>query len=289
VHFLLNSEYAVVREKGWRIKSWEGDFELPRVQVYDRTEKMPKADLVIVALKTTNERLYEPLVAPLLKANTVIFSVQNGLGPDERFAALFGPERVLGGLAFVCINRGEPGMIHHLDHGMVRFGEFTASPPTAGGRAEGLARMLRASRITCEVLENLQAGRWEKLIWNVPFNGLGAALDATTDRLIASEPGRQLVGALMREVIAGANAHGITFKKTAEEIVEGQIRATSTMGPYRSSMQIDRQEGRPLEVEAILGEPLRRALAKGVAMPELGRLYELVRLIDPAVRLKRET
>jgi 2-dehydropantoate 2-reductase len=279
VHFLLHSEYETVRTRGWRIKSCVGDFDLPHVHAYNDPARMPRADLVIVALKTTSESLYEPLVAPLLKDNTAIFSLQNGLGPDEKFAALFGANRVLGGLAFVCLNRGEPGVIHHLDHGMIRFGEFTGGP---SARADSLARMMRNSQITCEILENLHAGRWEKLIWNVPFNGMGAALDLTTDRLIASPEGRALLGALMREVIAAAAAHGITFQKSADEIVEGQIRATGTMGAYRSSMQIDRQEGRPLEVEAILGEPLRRARARGLPMPELGRLYELVRLADPA-------
>lgn len=282
VHFLLRSDYERVRSHGWTIRSCHGDFQLFPANAHREPSTVPKADLVIVALKTTSEALYEPLVAPLLHAGTVILSIQNGLGPDERLAALFGTARVIGGLAFVCLNRGGPGEILHLDHGMVRMGEFVGSGSSP--RVEGIAGMFRACRIPCEVLPNLLAGRWEKLIWNVPFNGLGAALDLTTDRLIAGEAGRRLVGRLMGEVIAGAAAHGITFKLPAEEIIGRQIRATATMGPYRSSMQIDRQEGRPLEVEAILGEPWRRALARGVAMEELGRLYELVRLADPAAK-----
>jgi 2-dehydropantoate 2-reductase len=279
VHFLLKSDYERVRTEGWNIRSCHGDFQLPRVKAHREPATLPKADLVMVALKTTSEALYEPLVAPLLHEGTVILSIQNGLGPDERLAALFGDARVIGGLAFVCLNRGGPGEIVHLDHGMVRMGEFSGEGSSP--RVEGIARMFRDCKIPCEVLPNLLAGRWEKLIWNVPFNGLGAALDLTTDRLIASEAGRELVGKLMGEVIAGAAAHGIRFKLAAEEIIGRQIRATASMGPYRSSMQIDREEGRPLEVEAILGEPWRRSLAKGVAMEELGRLYELVRLADP--------
>jgi ketopantoate reductase len=83
----------------------------------------------------------------------------------------------------------------------------------------------------------------------------------------------------MREVIAGAEANGVKFRKPGEEIIRGLIDATATMGAYRSSMQVDRQEARPLEAEAILGEPCRRAEAKGVKVPWLRALYEMVRVV----------
>ena len=84
---------------------------------------------------------------------------------------------------------------------------------------------------------------------------------------------------LIREVIAAARADGVELP---ESLVETQINNTSTMGPYRSSMQVDRQEGRPMEVEAILGEPLRRAKARGVATPVLEALYRAARVVDAA-------
>ena len=93
-------------------------------------------------------------------------------------------------------------------------------------------------------------------MWNIPFNGLGAVLDWTTDRVLAVPAGRELVEALMQEVIAAAHALGLPM---SPGMIERQIAATHEMAAYATSMQIDRQAGRPLEVEAILGEPLRRA------------------------------
>ena len=279
VHFLLRSDYDAVRKNGLTVESRDGDFVLPpeTVRVYDDPRRMPRADLVIVTLKSTANDQFEPLIAPLVKEDTAILTLQNGLGNEERLAELFGARRVLGGMAFVCINRAGPGVIRHTDHGIIRLGDF--SPPGRSERASRIAAMFNGSRVKCEVLDDLRWGRWQKLTWNVPFNGLGAALDLTTDRLIASDEGRRLVAGLIREVIDAARADGVELPAS---LVETQINNTLTMGAYRSSMQIDRQEKRPMEVEAILGEPLRRAKAKGVAVPILEALYHWARVVDAA-------
>jgi 2-dehydropantoate 2-reductase len=279
VRFLMRSDYAAVTERGLEVRSCDGDFHLPadRVKAFRESKEMGVADLVIVALKTTCENWYEDLIGPLMGERTVILSIQNGLGTDEQLAQLFGAERVIGGLAFVCINRIGAGVINHTSHGLVRIGDFGGG---RSARTEQIARLFVRSGITCEVLESLKKGRWEKLIWNIPFNGLGAVMDFTTDLLIYSGKGRKLIGELMMEVMAAGRADGVTFDLPDEEIILRQIRATEGMGAYRSSMQIDRQEGRFMEVEAILGEPLRRGEAKGVAMPRLASLYEMARVVN---------
>src|SRR5258708_3811642 len=96
-----------------RIQSLDGDFSLSpsQVKVYDDPAAMPKADLVIVTLKTTANDHLEKLITPVLKSDTAISTLQNGLGNEEALAKLFGAERILGGMAFVCINRGKPGEI----------------------------------------------------------------------------------------------------------------------------------------------------------------------------------
>ncbi len=276
VHFLLRGDYAAVAASGWTIRSCDGDFVLPpaRIHVYDDVRRMPTADLVIVALKATSNHLYGPLIGPLLHEQTAILTLQNGLGNEERLAELFGAGRVLGGLAFVCINRVGPGVIHHMDHGLVTIGEFVEGPSE---RSRGIAELFSRCRIRCRPLESLRHGRWEKLLWNVPFSGLGAALDLSSDRLIASEHGLALVRALMGEVIAGAAAHGVTL---SAELGEEKIALTRTMGAYKSSMQIDRELGRAMEVEAIVGEPMRRSQARGVSVPHMAMLYRMLTLVN---------
>ncbi len=278
VHFLLRSDFGTVARRGWTIRSCDGDFTLPpgTMHVYEKPEKMPKADLVIVTLKATANDQYEPLIRPLLKDSTQILTLQNGLGNEDRLAELFGPQRILGGLAFVCIYRIEPGVIHHMDHGYIRVGEFIEG---SIDRASVIAEMFNKSKVKCDVLSSLRWGRWEKLVWNVPFNGLGAALDLTTDELIGNPTGEAHVRAVMKEVVTAAKAFGVALPP---DIIDKKIAQTRTMGAYKSSMQMDRQNGRPLEVEAILGEPVRAAAAAGAATPLMAELYRLVALVNLA-------
>lgn len=276
VHFLLRSDYDVVRRNGLSVQSCAGDFQIPpdRLHAYNDPGRMPKVDLVLVTLKTTANHQFEPLIRPLLKENTAILTLQNGLGNEDRLADLFGPQRILGGMAFVCINRAGPGIIHHTDHGIIRLGEFNGGP---SDRARQIVEMFKASNVPCEVLADLRLGRWSKLIWNIPFNGLGAVLDLTTDLLLGNDHGMRLLTELMQEVIAITTALGV---RLPDDIIDIQIRHTRTMGAYRSSMQIDRQEGRPLEIESILGEPLRQARRAGVHAPNLAMLYDMAVLVD---------
>jgi 2-dehydropantoate 2-reductase len=130
VHFLLRSDYTAVKQHGLEIKSCDGDFFLPpdRLNVYDRASQMPVVDLVVVTLKTTSNHQFAELISPLLGPATCILTLQNGLGNEQSLADLFGKQRILGGLAFTCINRTRPGQIHHMDHGTIRLGEFSSGP-----------------------------------------------------------------------------------------------------------------------------------------------------------------
>ncbi|HEV8378700.1 MAG TPA: putative 2-dehydropantoate 2-reductase [Tepidisphaeraceae bacterium] len=278
VHFLLRSDYKHVAKNGWIIHSCHGDFKLPpgTMHVYDKPERMPRADWIIVTLKATANDQLEPLIAPLIKENTLILTMQNGLGNEDRLAELFGPQRILGGLAFVCIHRLEPGVIHHIDHGYVRVGEFIESE---SANARAITDMFRKSKVECDVLDSLNRGRWAKLVWNIPFSGLGGALDMATDELMRSAEGEALVRAIMNEVIAGASGCGVQLP---ENVINQRMAETRTMGSYKSSMQIDRQQGRPMEVEAILGEPVRQAALAGVAMPIVAELYRLTQVVNLA-------
>ncbi len=297
VHFLLRADYETVRDHGLRVLSPEGDFRvLPRCA--RRPEEIGPCDLVLIGLKTTANDQFAPLITPLVGDSAAILTLQNGLGAEERLAALFGPEKILGGLCFVCLNRVEAGVVAHLAHGRVMMGEFGRP---AGPRAHGIASMIRETGVPCDVADNLLAAHWEKLIWNIPFNGLGvassvgyeaflsASLDTlkpcgpcwTTDRLLDDPSWHGLVRDLMIELIQAARACGIDLP---EETTKHQISRTREMGAYRASTLLDFEKGRPLELEAIFLEPLRRARQAGATTPLLERLCAVLARLDPAAR-----
>jgi 2-dehydropantoate 2-reductase len=287
VHFLLRSDYEHVRRHGLRVRSVSEDFELSpdKIHVYDDPARMPKADLVIVTLKSTENAQFERLITPLVHERTAILTLQNGLGNEDDLARLFGPNRVLGGIAFVCINRVAPGELHHTEAGFIRLGEFVGANGRSA-RAERIVEVLSRSNVRAHVIDGpVKAARWAKLVWNIPFNGLGALLDATTDRLLANDQGTSLVRQVMLEVIAAASADGVPL---SPDMPEQQIAATRGMGAYRTSTQIDRQTGRRMEIESIFGRPLAIAQRQGVPTPLLQLLhFSLLQLDAQAAAVQR--
>ena len=124
-------------------------------------------------------------------------------------------------------------------------------------------------------VDNLMQAQWEKLIWNIPFNGLSVAEGGvTTDSLLADPRTEAEIRALMLEVIATANAIGLPL---GEELADANIERTRPMGPYRTSSMIDFVEGREVEVGPIWEEPLKRAQASGLKMPHLEKLLDRIR------------
>jgi 2-dehydropantoate 2-reductase len=140
--------------------------------------------------------------------------------------------------------------------------------------------------IVSSVVGNLALERWRKLAWNIPFNGLSVTTGGIdTATILANDHLRLTTLALMDEVIAAANKCGIRLRTAA---ALEQMRRTETMGAYKPSSLIDFENGRPLEIEAIWGEPLRRATAAGARMPRLEELYSSLRALDGRSRPRRK-
>jgi 2-dehydropantoate 2-reductase len=275
LRFLMRRDLEAVARGGLTVTSPKGDFRLDRVKGFARPEEMGEVDLVLVGLKTfDNGRLVE-LCRPLMRGSAAVLTLQNGLGNEELLAGAFGAERVLGGVAFLGANRGEPGTIHHLGKGHIRLGEHRGG---LSPRATELAALFAAAGVRCEAVPDLARARWEKLVWNIPFNGLCALTGQTTDRFLAHAPSRREVVALMHEVIDGANAQGLSEPIDRDRCVEEMMEQTVGLGAYRPSMMIDRLEGRTLELNTIYAVPLERALARGIEMVRVRMLWALLEL-----------
>ncbi len=295
VHFLLRSDYDAVRQNGVAVRSPAGDFT-----VHPHCAKTPDeigvSDVVLIGLKTTANDQFPKLLPPLVGPQTAVVTMQNGLGNTEQLARLFPAEQILNGLCFVCLNRIAPGVIHHMKYGPIILGEFQrpASP-----RTHQLARMFQDAGVPCKVADNLAQAQWEKLVWNIPFNGLGVAgtvgyetlMSAecgvqsaesvgpvlTTDKILADPRWKELLRELMLEVIAAAAGLGYHIPAP---FADENIERTRTMGAYKASTLLDFEHGQSLELESMFLEPLRRAQAAGVPVPRLTTLCEVLRQLD---------
>ncbi len=275
VRFLARRDLEALSRGGLTVHSVDGDFRLAKVRAFGSSEEIGPVDLVLVGLKTfANDRLVD-LVRPLVGAQTAILTLQNGLGNEELLAEAFGAERVLGGVAFLCSNRGEPGVVHHLGEGRIRLGEFSGG---LSDRARRLADLFCAAGVPCEAVEDLAKIRWEKLVWNIPFNGLCALTGRDVTELLAHPPSAELVREMMEEVVAAANAQNLSRPLDGGAFIDRMLQMTAAMDHYRPSMMIDRLEGRPLELESIYAIPLERARAAGRPMLRVDMLYRLLDL-----------
>jgi 2-dehydropantoate 2-reductase len=275
VHFLVRSGIEEIKRSGIRIRGKKENFHIPRPQVYHSSLQMGRCDLVLIALKATNNDVLLELIPPLVNGDTILLTLQNGLGNDEFLAQHFGVERVIGGLCFICLNRLSPVLVEHLDYGDLTLAEV-AGPPRE--RTRQLAREFVNCGVECRVVDDLMAERWRKLVWNVPFNGLTiAAGGITTEDILRDESLRSEALALMGEIVEGAKTCGYTLPP---DVTLTHIKRTETMGPYKPSTLLDFEAGRAFELEAIWGEPLRRAQALGMRMPRLEQLYTRLKALD---------
>lgn len=279
VHFLLNKDYEYVKQNGLVIDSPDGNFTLPHVQAYGDVNQMPPCDVVLITLKTTHNYLLPQLLPPLIKKETVVLVLQNGLNVEPEVAEIVGSERVIGGLCFICSNKLKPGHIHHIDYSEIRLGEYQDhyQPGGISERMTKIASDFEQAGIPIKLSEDLMLARWQKLVWNIPYNGLSVILDARTDEIMANAETRLLAEELMQEVVKAAQGYQ---RMIPQSYVEMMLDHTDKMNPYLTSMKLDYDQHRPLEIEAIVGHPLRAANSAKIEVPKIAMLYRQLKFLD---------
>jgi len=283
VHFLLRSEYATVRERGLRVNSAvHGPLALEQPQVYRDASQMPRCNWLLVGAKSTSNAALAPIIAQLAAPDCKVVVLQNGLGVEDALRPLL-PESVhlLGGLCAICAHRSAPGVVEHQALGGVNLG-YHSGPAGAEEQAQlavlnEMAEMFRQAGVDSAPMPSLAQARWMKLVWNVPFNGLSALLNAGTEALLGDSHARVQIKAIMQEVCAAARALGCSLP---EDFPEKLLMGTARMPDYLPSMYHDRIQCRPMELEAIYEAPLAAAAQAGVSMPRTEMLYHMLRFVE---------
>ena len=282
VHFLLRSEYAPVSSQGLRVNSaLHGAFHLEHVQAYHDVEQMPACDWLLVGAKTTSNAALAPLLARVAAPAAKVLLLQNGLGVEEALRPLLPAGlHVLGGLCFICVHRSAPGVVEHQSLGAISLGYHSGPAAGAAERQAILdegAGLFRAAGIEATAMPSLEQARWQKLVWNVPYNGLSVLLRAGTRALMADADSRALIQAIMHEVVQGAAACGHELPPG----FAGKLFAnTERMPDYLPSMYHDWQQQRPMELSAIYAAPLQAAAQAGCELPRIEALYQALGFIE---------
>jgi 2-dehydropantoate 2-reductase len=276
VTFLARGQHlAAIRVRGLEIRSPLGDFVI-KTAATDDPETIGPVDAVLFAVKTYDNGTALPMLKPLVGRETVVLTLQNGVDSVDEVAAVVGEGAVLGGAAYVATAISSPGLIEQTGtHRRVVFGETFGRRTSLTPRVERLASAMLEAGIQAEAKVDARVPLWEKFIYLAPFAGFTGAARLPIGPLWRWPPFRAILLDAVSEVERLARAEGVPVSQTVREEITKYIE--SIPPATRSSLLIDLQQGKPIEVEALLGSVSRRGTRVGVPTPIMTALYAVLK------------
>jgi 2-dehydropantoate 2-reductase len=283
---------GAIRANGLSVLSREGDFTVTP-EVTDDLAAVGTADVVFLGVKAPSLPALAPQLRPLFTNDTIVVSTQNGLpwwyfqrmgGEFEGFrlervdpagviADAIEPHRVVGAIAYFAAEMAAPGVIRHTEGNRLSFGEPDG---IRSERTRRIAEALIAAGFRCPVTTRIRHEIWVKLLGNVAFNPISALTGGTLGELARDPDTARLVRGVMQEAEAVADSLGIALPISIDQRLSGAEK----IGAHKTSMLQDREAGRPMEIDAIVGAVVELGDRLGVAVPATQAVYACARLLD---------
>ena len=276
VHFVARgAQLDALRSRGLRIRSpLLGEIDVPHVSAYPRAADSGPADLVLVCVKTHQTESILDDLAAAVGDETVLIALQNGVESDEQLAARFGRRRVLPAAVYVGAAIEEPGVVAHAAPARISIG---ARQGFDDRRLQAVREVLAATGQQVQVSPDIQRERWRKQMWNASFNTVSAVTLRTPAELLALPETRGLIVRIMSEVADVARALGIDLRQSD---IDEHLAWTERAFGMRTSTMVDRERGRTMEADALIGVIVRGGGAAGVETPASEALLALMKAMD---------
>ena len=292
VLFARGPHLAAMKERGLRVMSPDGDFEVTPAVTGDLATVGP-SDVVFLGVKAHALTALAPTLGPVLGPETVVVSTQNGIpwwyfqgvggeldglrlervDPGGVIAGAIEPRRVVGSLAYFATDIPEPGVIRHTEGNRISFGEPNG---TKSERARAIAEALIAAGFRCPVTPRFRHEIWVKLLGNVAFNPISALTRGTLEELARDPEVSKVVRDIMVESETVAARLGIELPISIEQRMAGAEK----VGAHKTSMLQDYEARRPLELEAVVGAVVELGERLGVPMPVTRAVYACAKMLD---------
>lgn len=238
--------------------------------------KLGAVDLIIYAVKTYSNAETLPTLKPLFGPNTSILTLQNGVDSVDELADAFGRERVIGGATYIAAGIEAPAVIRHKGtHRRIVFGEYFDQLPDLSPRVAALKPIFEAADIQTEAVTNIRTRVWEKFIYLAPMAAFTGASRLSIGHIWGDEVSRDMMLGAVDEVERIARASGVDI----EPGVRSRITAYTAGAPFtmKSSLLIDLEARKKIEVEALQGSVVRRGKSAGVETPIMSALYSVLK------------
>jgi 2-dehydropantoate 2-reductase len=283
---------AAVQVRGMTLINEDGTSQVQQMVASDKIADLPQQDVVVLAMKAHQLAPVAAEIPALFSGETIVVSMQNGIpwwyfqkhggphagkvieavDPGGVIARSISADRVIGSLAYPACELIEPGVIKQIEGNRFPLGEIDGADTP---RVRALADAFRAAGFKTPVASDIRSEIWLKLWGNVSFNPISALTHATLQDICAYQPTRDLARAMMLEAQAVGTALGVAFKVD----VERRINGAQAVGQHKTSMLQDVENGRQLELDALVKSVIELGQITGVATPAIIQIHALASLL----------
>jgi 2-dehydropantoate 2-reductase len=267
---------AAIRQHGLRVESAKlGDFVV-HAPAHEDPAQVGPVDLVMFAVKAYDNATALKLLPPLVGPNTVVLTLQNGVDSVDEVAAVVGPRHVLGGTTYVATALEQPGLIVQTGvHRSIIFGEVFGDRSRISERVQRIADVMVPADIQVTAVADGLVPIWDKFVYLAPFSGFTGAARLPIGGIWPDAHVRDMFYAAAHEIAALAAAEGVQISRDRFERLEEYMN--NIPPTTRSSLLIDLEMGKRIEVEALQGAAVRRAARHHLPLPIISTLYAVLR------------
>lgn len=277
VFFVARGDHLkAIRRDGLSVESIKGDFHI-KAEARESFEPLENLDLIILSVKHRDTESVLPEIKKHTGGKSLVMSLQNGVDSEKTLAGVAPASQLIGGLAYIGANIEAPGKIRHTASGKIVIGELDGSKSE---RIINLKKIFEEAHIPCSVSLNIEKEKWEKLMWNVGFNGLSALTDRSANELAAYPPTCALVRHLMEELVEVALKAGIEVNRG---MIDKHIEFTAKTSEIVPSMLQDTRAGRLSEIDIINGKVVSYGKKFGITTPYNELVWGAISLRDKAL------
>ena len=268
-------QLQALRTRGLTIDSTTlGVIDIPALAMFESAAAAGACDVVLVCVKTQQIPAILDDLATSVRRGTVIVPLQNGVEADEQLAARFPDAFVVPAVVYVGATVDVPGVVTHVAAGTIGIGPRREEDRHV---LPAVRDLLARTGQPVHVSNDIQRERWHKLMWNAAFNSVSAITGRTPAELVSEPDTRELVVAIMREVLTVGRAGGVDLRP---EDIDKHLAWTADAVSVRTSTMVDRERGREMESDGLIGVVARKGKALGVETPLTGVVYTLLCAID---------
>jgi 2-dehydropantoate 2-reductase len=252
--------------------------EIIQIEASTELSSLHTADLVLFCVKSTDSASVAFQIAPYLAPHALVMSLQNGV-ENAALIAQHIPHAVIPSVVYVATEIPAPGFVKHHGRGELVIGTMQISRLSDPQKTlQDIVLLFASAQVPVQISQNVMAELWSKLMINCAFNAISGLAQIQYEKLAALESVRNTQTALVKEVIAVAQADGIHLSETVALQAVAQISVT--MGSQKSSTAQDMARCKPSEIDHLNGFIVRRGQALGVPTPVNQALFALVKLVE---------